>query len=368
MPVARTDDSELTSEYQRILKEINERFEYLEFNLNSLKESTKSRGLQFEAFHKKCENLLKWLNDTTAIFKRKQLHSDNIDELEEESQKTDELKKDLIKKEIELNNLRKEHETLYSKTNKQHEGLEKMNTLWDLICKLSTEWNMSLKQVVNEEKNFKALYKHLQTWLQQKSKMVEACSAKFSSDPAVLEKQNLQVELLADEMKVEKKNYEKFIETGVKILERCEANSNEAFEVNNSLQENSHNWERLEENLKTQKLLLEKLKKQLTEFRELGEKLERFDRECNSNFNKLSQPSVSTDAKHKKIEEIAIRASEELKTFNNFVNAYLDLMSQINDVKMTDELTTHRNKIENVYTDLLSTIGNYFSLFYEILK
>lgn len=350
-----TTDEETTTECQRVLKEINERFDYLHFNLNSLKESAKVKSSKFEHFHEKSSSFLKWLNDVIRDFKRDRIFSDDIEELKREKGNIDQLKKDMMKKEMELNDLKMTHDNLYGETGRQDHQMEEIEVKWNSISKLSSQWKQSLEEHLDDEKNFKELNKHLMAWLQQKNKMIEACSAKLSTDSEMLSKQKLQFELMSDEVKMERGKFEEFIETGVKMLDRCEAD--EAFEVNSRLQEVSGAWEQVEGDLSNHKQSFHKLNCRMSDFKMFGKELEEFNQQCTDELTVISKPSVDAEVKKDRMDKIEKSASEKMHTFNSFVNSHSQLMLQICDHKQKQQLTTYRDQVEQGYTDVLSKIG-----------
>ena len=348
-----------------MLKEINERFDYLQFNLNCLKESTNKKCLRFRDFHKNKGAFLAWLSNTLSQFNRERTLSDDAEEMKMEKKHIEELKKEMVKKEIELSELKGEHDHLYGETGKKDHDIKTIETKWESICKLSCQWNQTVRQFLDDEKELKGLHRHLLTWLQQKGRMIEACSSKGSTDLEMLSKQKLQFELLAEELQVEKMKYERFIETGVKVLERCDADSNEAFDVNLKLQEVNVEWESVEKDLKNHRKHFQKLGSRLAELKNFGKELEEFEQKCRDEFLILSKPSMEEEIIEQKWKQIDIKTSENMKVFSFFVNSYNDLMCQTNDQKLKDELKTYRNNIENRFTDLLTKIGTKKFLFIE---
>ena len=105
---------------------------------------------------------------------------------------------------------------------------------WRGLMDMSDARRKSLENMIEDLKHFDDGQKQLSSWLTQKDKMANLLGP-LASEPAMVDNQLQQVQLLQDEMKDQKVQYDQFLKVAMDVLEKVDSNSSEAQNVNNTL-------------------------------------------------------------------------------------------------------------------------------------
>lgn len=102
--------------------------------------------------------------------------------------------------------------------------------------------------MVSDIREFKDAGVHLQKWIAQKEKMV-AVLGPVATEPSQIHNQLEQIKILKEEVGGEEPLYERFIQTGHAILDKCQQDSTDAAHISEKMSVISKGWNQLNSRL-----------------------------------------------------------------------------------------------------------------------
>ena len=119
---------------------------------------------------------------------------------------------------------------------------------WSGLKEMSDERRRSLESLVEDLKEFRETHDQLENWLAQKEKMVSLLGP-VAMEPAMVNNQLQQVQLLQEEMTSHQPQYEQFQQAGYSVLDKCDAESDDTRRINEHLDTTMKHWDELSSKL-----------------------------------------------------------------------------------------------------------------------
>lgn len=102
--------------------------------------------------------------------------------------------------------------------------------------------------MVSDIRDFKDAGVHLQKWIAQKEKMV-AVLGPVATEPSQIHNQQEQIKILKEEIAGQEPLYERLIQSGHSILDKCQPDSTDAAHISEKMAVISKGWDQLSSRL-----------------------------------------------------------------------------------------------------------------------
>ncbi|KAH3699002.1 hypothetical protein DPMN_073948, partial [Dreissena polymorpha] len=306
------------SETQQDLVDMNQRYEMLEERLLDRQQELKGMLDTVKSFLQDLADVLSWLDARERDLDVAVAVATSEKEAKRRLKEHERSHAEVLAKETLVEDIRRKGQDLI----KRKRGVPGIDMVQQQLSELDDKWlgvkvaseqqRKLLEDIVSDLRTYKDAGVHLQKWIAQKDKMV-AVLGPVATEPSMIKNQLEQVKVLQEEMKGQEPLYDKFIQSGNAVHDKCVPDSQDAAHISEKMTVISKSWEKLGDKLRERESSLNSVEELSQNFSDTLQYLTAWLGDYMTTLDQLP-PVASSPEKHKEhLKEIHELESERKK-------------------------------------------------------